>query len=1719
MTVSKAVSTIGLSAGTYTYTGSGLGPDSATTTGSTGAVTYAYAGRGSTSYTSSSNKPTAVGTYTVTATLAADANYASVATSAQNFEITNAGLVVTPTISASSMTYGTSGGSLPTISYTKNPDISLTTNPTCALYLASDTGFVTVQTLGSTLAAGSYVVRCAGAAATNYTISYGTNPSFIVTKLDITLTVGNPASTPYTGSSVSVTNTFTRTSGTLAGSDAISGMTYTYTSAGGYNSTTAPTAGGNYTITGSNATFSTGSANNYTITYVAGALTITTATQTVTWAPNTNLLTTDSPATPSALATALGSATISYAVTSAGTTGCTVNSSTAVLTFTAAGNCQVTATAAATSNYATASTAVTFAISIPTYVITLAAGTNGSGSNQTLTKTRGVDLTLPNSATANGYFTRTGYSVTGWSTTNLGSQTHALGGSFTTEAATTLYPVWTLVSCSPTSSVANGYTIYRFTTVGTCTWTVPNGLTNVEVLAVAGGGGGGYSYGNTGAGGGGGGQVKTGTATLGPTLEVTVGAGGTAGTLSAGRGGSGGNSIVSSITALGGTGGCGVASPSCSEASAATASAAANGGAADQPVSGFSWKRGRGGGGSSGVRGTETGGDGTASDYSGTSTSYGAGGGGASKQDSSANIVGSTGTANTGNGGGGAATGTSSDSNSSLGANGGAGGSGVVVVRTGNTLNITYDANGGSAPSGGAATTITGGTISSLATTSRTGYTFSGWFTAASGGTQITTSAAHTRSANFTLHAQWSANALTVTYDSQGGSAISNGSTTTGGSISASPGTPARAGYTFNGWFAASTGGFAISFPYTHARTASFTLYAQWTANSLTITYDSQGGSAVTNGGSQTGASILSAPTAPTRTGYTFSAWSATDGGTAITFPYAHGQTANFTLYSIWTGNTLTVTYDSQGGSAVSSGSVNTGASISAAPTPPTRTGYTFSGWSTTSSGSVVSFTGGYTHGQTANFTLYAIWSANTLTVTCDSQSGSAVSNSSVATNATLTAPTPPTRTGYTFSGWSTTSTGSVVTFPYAHGQTANFTLYAIWSANTQTITYAAGTDGTGSAPTSPATVSFGSTFTTPANTYSRTGYTFAGWSDGTNVYLASVTYPATGNVSANVTLTATWTANTNSVAFNNNSGSGTMSTQSIVLGTATSLTSNTFTKTGYTFAGWNTNMDGTSGTNYTDGQSVTITAGMTLYAIWTGNTLTVTYDSQGGSAVSSGSVNIGASISAAPTPSARAGYTLVGWSTTTSGSVVTFPYAHGQIANFTLYAIWSANSLTITYDSQGGSAISNGSTTTGGSISASPGTPTRAGYSFAGWSAATTGSTVTFPYAHGVTMAITMYARWNALDNAVTFDSKSGSSVASAIFSSGGTVAEPTAPTRSGYTFTAWSATDGGSAVTFPYAPGVVTDITLYAKWTVVSQNNTGGSGGGSEKPVPSISIPSEPVAPVVPVKSNVTIVAPITVIGATQIKVSIIDISVTSATPDSKPPAVKIDAESEKLVTEVVVVDGKLLFTPETGFSGKKTVTVTITENGTDRIVQIPLTVLPEAVTKAVFTPTAANRSIIRWTESPNADGYTIYLKDKKICSTTALSCSVKIILGPKAVVTLASIGADRTVSEKIDADYKQVAPIQITRLVSATNFKSTLSSVDTKALDKVINLIKSQGFETVVISDITTTKRTEAAAAARIAAIKKYIDDKTGTTKIAFSVVPPTSRTYFNNISIKA
>ena len=109
------------------------------------------------------------------------------------------------------------------------------------------------------------------------------------------------------------------------------------------------------------------------------------------------------------------------------------------------------------------------------------------------------------------------------------------------------------------------------------------------------------------------------------------------------------------------------------------------------------------------------------------------------------------------------------------------------------------------------------------------------------------------------------------------------------------------------------------------------------------------------------------------------------------------------------------------------------------------------------------------------------------------------------------------------------------------------------------------------------------------------------------------VTNPSIITIQKNTTISSSAESSQLIIAFNANGGTGTMPNQTIVYGTATNLSANTFTKTGYTFTGWNTKADG-SGTSYTDGQSILITKEdtpklETLYAQWTENQYKITYD------------------------------------------------------------------------------------------------------------------------------------------------------------------------------------------------------------------------------------------------------------------------------------------------------------------------------------------------------------------------------------------------------------------------------------------------------------------------------------------------------------------------------
>jgi uncharacterized repeat protein (TIGR02543 family) len=371
------------------------------------------------------------------------------------------------------------------------------------------------------------------------------------------------------------------------------------------------------------------------------------------------------------------------------------------------------------------------------------------------------------------------------------------------------------------------------------------------------------------------------------------------------------------------------------------------------------------------------------------------------------------------------------------------------------TDTITFNSESGSAVS--SMSGPQGSTITLAGAPTLAGSTFDGWFVATSGGTALTSP--YTLTSSLTLYAQWTANAtVTVTFNSGGGTAVSSMSGPQGSTITL-PAAPTLAGSTFDGWFLAATGGPALTSPYT--LTSSLTLYAQWAVTD-TITFNSGSGSAVSSMSGPQG-STITLPAAPTLAGSTFDGWfSATSGGPAITSPYT--LTSSLTLYAQWTANaTVTITFNSESGSAVNSMSGPSGTTITL-PAAPTLAGSTFDGWFLAATGGPA-LTSPYT--LTSSLTLYAQWTANaTVTITFNSESGSAVNSMSGPSGATITLPTAPTLAGSTFDGWFVaTSGGPALTSPYT--LTSSLTLYAQWTANaTVTITFNSG--GGSSGPTTP---------------------------------------------------------------------------------------------------------------------------------------------------------------------------------------------------------------------------------------------------------------------------------------------------------------------------------------------------------------------------------------------------------------------------------------------------------------------------------------------------------------------------------------------------------------------------------------------------------------------------------------------------------------------------
>ena len=468
--------------------------------------------------------------------------------------------------------------------------------------------------------------------------------------------------------------------------------------------------------------------------------------------------------------------------------------------------------------------------------------------------------------------------------------------------------------------------------------------------------------------------------------------------------------------------------------------------------------------------------------------------------------------------------------------------------------------------------------------------------------------------------------AYTVTYNgntSDGGSAPTDSNNYTSGSsvtVVGNTGTLVKTGYSFDGWCTtqptagSACGGTRYVASNTFNISTNTTLYAIWTANTYTISYNANGGSGSMSATTFTfGNSASISNNSFTRSGYTFQNWYTTStgtGGSSFTGGDSYNSAADLPLYAIWAGNSYVYNGNGNDGGTPPANQTYSGSTLNASSTNITLSGYTFYGWCLTQHAAGVACTGTrYPAGSalpvpsSSTVNLYALWTNVTLyTLQFDEQGGSSVSNQSFASGDSVVLPSAPTRTGYTFAGWFVNSSGgSALGATYdTTGLSANKTLYAQWTINTYTITYFAN-EGTGSVPNS-SSQNYDTEYTVlPASSLSRTGYTFNDWNESSGGGGVARAVNETFTVTANVSLYAQWTPNTYTVNYDANEGGGTTNSTTFTFGNSASISSSGFTRSGYTFAEWNTVSDGT-GTSYDPTDSYSAAANLTLYAIWTQN-------------------------------------------------------------------------------------------------------------------------------------------------------------------------------------------------------------------------------------------------------------------------------------------------------------------------------------------------------------------------------------------------------------------------------------------------------------------------------------------------------------------------------------
>ena len=444
----------------------------------------------------------------------------------------------------------------------------------------------------------------------------------------------------------------------------------------------------------------------------------------------------------------------------------------------------------------------------------------------------------------------------------------------------------------------------------------------------------------------------------------------------------------------------------------------------------------------------------------------------------------------------------------------------------------------------------------------------------------------------------------------------------------------------------------------------------------------------------------------------------------------------------------VTITFDPNGGSGDSTPQevpMNTETALNSNTFQ--RVGYTFSGWNTAADGTGTAYDDGATVNLAEDLTLYAQWQINHYTVTWTDDNGNtlySVENVEYGAAIPEYAGETPTKEEnaqytYTFAGWTpedvTTVTDNITFRPVF---TENLKQYTITWKNwddtvlkSEQVDYGATPVYSGDIPTKSMDDQY--------------RYSFKSWTPETEAVSKDAEYTAEYDKIERVFHT---------VAFDANDGEGTMDVQRLEVGYETGLTANAFSRTGYTFTGWNTAADG-SGTAYADQAVPTgLTEDITLYAQWQINTYKVTWMGDNGQILDEKSLEYGATIPeyAGETPTKEENeqytYTFAGWTpedvTTVTGDITFKPVFTENLKQYTI--TWKNWDGTVLLSEQ----------VDYGKVPAYSGTPTRPGdaentYSFAGWEPVISAVTGDAEYTAQYTVTINTYTvTWKNWDDSV---------------------------------------------------------------------------------------------------------------------------------------------------------------------------------------------------------------------------------------------------------------------------------------------------------------------------------------------------------------------------------